>query len=272
MRYFLSIVFFLFFLGWAEVQAQLGFFADKTVSCGGTNITFTIISSFPVNKVHWDFGNDRTSNLQNPTVSYPDPGIYTVKLTANDTATVTKTDFIKIITKPDAKFNFRDSIVPDSFIFVFTSAKQPVDSLIYTYNWEFSDTTSASTANLIHSFPREGTYSVSLKVTDNFGCVDSMLRKVVVSSAIQVPNVFTPNNDTRNDVLEIQTNGKNTYLFKIYTRTGVLIYQQQGLAISWEGQTSSGVFLDPGIFYYTLECTDPGNSIKPQAGFIYLFK
>ena len=276
MRYFITATFIFFLTGWFNIEAQVDFFAGKTVSCGPTDISFNLVAGgMTINKVRWDFGNGRTSTLQNPTVSYPDPGIYTVKVTVNDTLVITKTNLIKIVTPPIASFNFRDSMAVDSFIFIFTSAKQPIDSLVYTYHWQLSDTSSATTANLIHTFPREGTYLVNLKVSDNMGCTDSLTQSVVASRALVVPNVITPNNDGINDVLIIQTDGKHHYVFRVYSTTGILVFEANGSAILWkvwEGQTSSGVFLNSGVFYYTLECTDPGVVIKRQSGFIYLFK
>ncbi len=105
MRYFITATFIFFLTGWFNIEAQVDFFAGKTVSCGPTDISFNLVAGgMTINKVRWDFGNGRTSTLQNPTVSYPDPGIYTVKVTVNDTLVITKTNLIKIVTPPHCQF------------------------------------------------------------------------------------------------------------------------------------------------------------------------
>lgn len=272
MRYFLSATLILFVSAWVNLQAQVIVVASQYESCGPAKINFSFVPSFTVTKVKWDFGIYGTSTVNSPAINYPTPGIYSVKLTLNDTFTIVKPDFIKIYTKPNASFTQRDSLVVDSFIYIFNAAKQPVDTFIYTYAWNLSDSATDSTPDFVHNFAREGTYSVTLKVTDNHGCVDSTTATIFASSQISVPNVFTPNGDSKNDQLRIQTNGKNAYRLRIYTRSGSMIFETTGAIISWEGQNASGVFMNSGVYYYTLECIDPGNSFRPQAGFIYLLK
>jgi len=108
-----------------------------------------------------------------------------------------------------------------------------------------------------------------LKVTDDFGCVDSFQHIITASSRIVVPNVFTPNGDNINDVLEVQTNGRSKYIFKVFSYSGMLVFELESVNISWSGENLSGAILSPGIFYYTIESLDTGNPFR-QSGFIYL--
>lgn len=94
---------------------------------------------------------------------------------------------------------------------------------------------------------------------------------VNVSKRIVVPNVFTPNGDGSNEFFILPTNGISSYEFRIYSRYGVLLYKSVSKSPGWDGTNSSGVFMQEGVYYYTLESLDPDRPLS-QSGFIHLFK
>ncbi|WP_141241777.1 PKD domain-containing protein, partial [Methanosarcina spelaei] len=70
-------------------------------------VTFTDKSTGTPTKWQWNFGDGSKSFVQNPTHKYSKSGVYTVSLTvknAKGSNTVTKTDYITVITKPIANF------------------------------------------------------------------------------------------------------------------------------------------------------------------------
>jgi PKD repeat protein/photosystem II stability/assembly factor-like uncharacterized protein len=74
------------------------FTADKVQSCDGV-IQFTDISTNSPTSWAWDFGDTKTSTLQNPLHTYASSGTYTVKLTATNSIgpnQVTKTSYVKV--------------------------------------------------------------------------------------------------------------------------------------------------------------------------------
>ncbi|MCL2510980.1 MAG: PKD domain-containing protein [Bacteroidales bacterium] len=78
------------------------FTADVETTCTGL-VAFTDLSSNEPNEWLWEFGDGKTSDLQNPTHQYLENGSYTVRLTAtNDSgsASVEKEDFI-IVEMPE---------------------------------------------------------------------------------------------------------------------------------------------------------------------------
>ena len=170
---------------------------------------------------------------------------------------------------PDARFHIVDSLKSGPYIFNLFGTQQPVDTFTYNYSWSFSDTSTSTGPIVVHKFDSTGIYMAKLKVTDDFGCVDSFQHIITASSRIVVPNVFTPNGDNINDVLEVQTNGRSKYIFKVFSYSGMLVFELESVNISWSGENLSGAILSPGIFYYTIESLDTGNPFR-QSGFIYL--
>ncbi|MFI5185580.1 MAG: PKD domain-containing protein, partial [Chitinophagales bacterium] len=65
------------------VQAQVpvaNFTASATSGCSPLKVTFSDQSTGNPTSWDWDFGNGQLSTVQNPTVSYAQPGTYTVTL------------------------------------------------------------------------------------------------------------------------------------------------------------------------------------------------
>jgi gliding motility-associated-like protein len=276
MRYYFSIILTFLTIAISSLSAQVNFSADKVEGCGLVTAKFTATSAGAIHKTLWDFGNGITSLELSPIHTFALIGQYTVKLTINDSAVaISKNNYIKVRHLPDARFVITDSVTSGPFIYNLYATQQPVDTFIHTYswtyNWLFSDNSSASSPVVVHQFDTAGVYKASLKITDDIGCVDSFQHVIRVSNKIIVPNVFTPNDDNLNDVLEIQTNGKSHYLFRVFSHSGILVFKLESVFIRWGGENLSGLRLNQGVYYYTLESLDPVNP-STQSGFIYLLR
>ena len=150
------------------------FSADKTAGCGNLpGVQFTDLSSGNITSWSWQFGNNNTSSLQNPTASYTGVGTYTVTLTVSDgtqTASVTKTNYIEVFNPPVADFNLSPSggCTPLKVDFNSTSSSS---SPIVNYIWDFGDGSQAGMGNSpSHTYLTGGTFSPSLEVIDQNGC------------------------------------------------------------------------------------------------------
>lgn len=104
------------------------------------------------------------------------------------------------------------------------------------------------------------------------GCVDSVCLPIAFLPSAEIPNVFTPNEDGVNDLLEIQTTNADEVAFYVYNRWGKLVYSNSSSVVSWDG-TSNGQPVAEGVYYYTAEVTN-AYSLKPEvySGSIHLFR
>ena len=70
----------------------------------------------------------------------------------------------------------------------------------------------------------------------------------------EFPNVFTPNNDNSNDVLELDDYFKTCqeYTMNIFDRWENLIYTQVSGGVPFDGKTTSGINHQDGVYYYKL--------------------
>ena len=156
---------------------------DMTNQCNGGPIHFSAIAS-GVTSYLWDFGDGQTSTDQNPTHTYQDTGRFTVTLTVSDGSCfemVAETDFI-YVTPPIARFSLNPPIgcsIPHTVFFTDQSI------LPDTWFWDFGDNNQSTAQNPIHSYTSEGTFVVTLTVTDTvLGCQSTYSDTVKVSGSI----------------------------------------------------------------------------------------
>lgn len=126
----------------------------------------------------WNFGDGSTSTDENATHTYTDNGIYTVSLTATNadgcSSTQTSTDLINIA-------ETRADFLPDVFGFC-----QPLEvnftdtsvsgTNINSYEWNFGDGGTSSLQNPTYTYQDTGIFDVSLVITNELGCTDTLTR------------------------------------------------------------------------------------------------
>jgi len=73
---------------------------------------------------------------------------------------------------------------------------------------------------------------------------------LTVENIFRVPNAFTPNGDNKNDYIKmLTTNVDHINYFKIFNRSGKLVYETQNLNDKWDGRVN-GVLQDPDAYYW----------------------
>jgi len=150
------------------------FSANKTSVLTGETITYSDLSSNNPTSWLWSFpgGTPSTSTLQNPVVTYSSPGIYSASLTASNTAgssSQTKTGYITVnVLPPVAGFSADATRILTGGNVNFRDLSTGNPTL---WSWSFEGgTPSASTLqNPIVSYSTDGTYNVSLTVSNPGG-------------------------------------------------------------------------------------------------------
>ena len=126
----------------------------------------------------WDFGDGNTGTDATPTHTYIADGTYNVSLTVTDdageTGTDTSTATIGVGNLPpvaDANGPYSGTVnMP--LTFDGTGSSDP-DGTIVAYDWDFGDGNTGTDATPTHTYIADGTYNVSLTVTDDAGAMDS---------------------------------------------------------------------------------------------------
>jgi len=142
--------------------------ADKTAGCSELKVQFTAPAAAGY---YWVFGDgaNSVSTLQNPVHSYVQPGTFTAQLFNEEGGTQIGQDISITVYRPiefDINADFRSGCAPLEVNFTSTldidPAIDPADILDIV--WTFGDGSSASGQNVSYTYPKNGTYTVSVKV------------------------------------------------------------------------------------------------------------
>ncbi|MDH4474563.1 MAG: PKD domain-containing protein [Fluviicola sp.] len=168
----------------------------STVACENSPVNFTDQSTISAGNITgwaWDFGDGSNSAVQNPNHAYTAAGNYTVTLlvTSNLGCTNSVTQQVTVAPIPVAAFTAPNACsgVPVNF----TDLSTVATGTITDWDWTFGDGGSAAIRNPIHTFNTGGNYSVTLTVTSNIGCTNSITQPVIITTTPTASFDFTPN-------------------------------------------------------------------------------
>lgn len=205
--------------------------ADTTI-CQGESITLDV--SCPNCNYYWTT-NETTSSINANTTGYYGVTVNNGFCTSSDTMKLNVTPLPKVDLGPDTAICIGDMV----FLDVYKSGA--------SYLWQDLSTKSSYTITAI------GNYWV--EVTRN-GCTgyDAIFVDAAKDCAcnLALPNAFTPNADTKNDVLRLlNLKGVELEYFKIYNRWGENVFTTFDPSIGWDGQYL-GTNCEVGTYYFVV--------------------
>ena len=136
-----------------------------------------------------------------------------------------------------------------------------IDYLWEAYEVTDQDNILTSEGNII-TFERPGQYVTWMtasydQCTFRFDVTDNYVR--VDSSLLEVPNVFTPNEDGLNDYFQVKSVSLRSFTGKVFNRWGRLIYEWDDWKTQeagWNGRNQNdGSEAPAGTYYYVIEAT-----------------
>ncbi|HBC77478.1 MAG TPA: hypothetical protein DCZ51_02545 [Bacteroidales bacterium] len=154
-----------------------------------------------------------------------------------------------------------------------------------TYLWEFGDDSISVLSNpKPHTYYIPKDYSVKLTVESDLHCIDSVrFEKIAVDeSKLEIPNVFTPNEDGINDMFMVNKASLRYISIVIFSRNGTKVYDffGEGEVLKewdgWDGNVgNSSAKASPGVYFYIIKALgwdDVKYDSKEYRGFVYLYR
>jgi gliding motility-associated-like protein len=205
-----------------------------------------------IKKWQWNFGDGTTQVYPSSPFAhtYIAAGFYTVGLKVTDAAgcsdSINKSNQV-YIADPKAVFSSNDTMScqnkPVSFIN--NSSGQSLN-----YTWSFGDASSSTDLQPVHDFATVGTYDASLKITDKYGCTDSVYKPAYIH--IEDPRALFSVSDSASTCPPLVVGFTNQSKY----------YKQ----FSWDFGDGTGALVDnpvhyynyPGTYYARLVVTSPG--------------
>lgn len=154
-------------------------------------------------------------------------------------------------------------------------------------SYELIEITSEKSFLHEHLGSYKGCYKI--RAIDNTGNVSDFSDVLTFDNCpyYELPNVFTPNQDGKNDVFSAYEfpNEKcprfiKSVIFKVYNRWGNEIYvsrsKDENILINWDGRLNDGAVVSTGVYYYvaelTLDTLDPKKQNETIKGWIQVFR
>ncbi len=156
-------------------------FFDSSTIADGSQSLFTYL---------WNFGDASSGGLnnsiiKNPTHNYNNPGPFTVNLqvTSKDGCTSGTTKILSTVyAQPKAGFTVKAEYCLNDTTY-FTDQSNGQGSTITNWFWNFGDGQSSTLQNPSHNYTSAGSYTVSLYIKTDKGCIsDTSIKQVIINS------------------------------------------------------------------------------------------
>ncbi|MCU0460731.1 MAG: gliding motility-associated C-terminal domain-containing protein [Bacteroidales bacterium] len=153
------------------------------------------------------------------------------------------------------------------------------------YTWDFGDGTDTTLKDPPpHIYYKPGEYWVTLDIVSELFCTDAAdsIKITVEPSELDIPNVFTPDDDGYNDRFRIESKSLRYVSMEVFSQSGLKIYGFSGEGErlkSWDGWdgkiNNSSTKARPGIYFYIIRAfgwDDVKYDSKEYRGFVYLYR
>jgi gliding motility-associated-like protein len=250
----------------ANAGTDQSFICDfSPMNLNGTNSTGNSIS------YDWEINVGNISNgSQTATPTITTPGIYILTVTDINGCVDSDTVNISFVSGPNALFNPLPSS-GDSPLEV--NMQNNSSGVGLSYLWLTCEGETSVSVEPMFVFDSIGNCFVQLIVIDNNGCVDTTFQyiSVFIPHFIYVPNIFTPNGDTSNDLFQISGQGIEIFHLEIYNRWGQLLFVSSSINDSWDGNFNNKPEPE-GTYYYILKVEYTNGDSEKLNGSLTLFR
>jgi len=144
------------------------------------------------------------------------------------------------------------------------------------YTWSFGDGngTASNDTTVNHLYNSQGNFPVILTAINGF-CSDTAVRyiKVDLISVFEVPNVFTPNGDGKNDVFTFNAINMGEITLTIFDRWGLKMFEATETGnVRWDGKNKGGSTVTDGTYFYIIKATGLDDAKYDLKGSVNVFQ
>ena len=236
----------------------------NTIACPGETLTLTATGG---QNYLWSNG-ETTSSI---TVLSDSIGTYTVTV-SNEFCGQTSSDsaIVEVYDAPDALIQtLSNGFLEVDHLFDEVSG----DSSIVYWTWDFGDGQFGEGQSTDHTYSTEEFFTIVVTTENENGCLGFDTVEVEITQVIDIPNVFTPNDDGVNDLFFIDNFGVEAYELTVYNRWGIVMHHDDSGEIAWDGRTPAGLKAKSGTYYYELKVKNNfSEGSFTQTGYITLIR
>ena len=248
-----------------------------SVGCAPHCVTFTDITMGDGDRV-WDLGDGTQSEGATVTHCYELPGSYAVRLTIQSGSecdgSLEVPDLVRALPAPPAMIIVSPTVTTlEDPTFQFNG---PAGSDL-ELTWSFGDPTDSTGTGspVAFTYPDAGCYTVGLNVLTTEGCFNASTIEVCVEDefAAYIPNAFTPNGDSYNDLFGVVTTvgTPRAFEFAVHDRWGQVLFTTNDRSQGWDGRVN-GSEVSPGVYVWRLRMIDTKGLTQERMGHVTLVR
>jgi PKD repeat protein len=145
-----------------------------------------------------------------------------------------------------------------------------------SYSWDFGDGSSSDNMAGAHSYGEEGTFEVTLTVTDEAGNTQKSTQEIdiVKPVVIRPANIFTPNGDSRNDLFDPLHNSSGIdrgLELVVFDQSNGIVFSSESQFI-WNGRTPSGDDCPNATYRFYIKALDNRGNPVEKSGLVRLMR
>ncbi len=264
----------------ATSQVSIGELPEGVFSGSGTkdcvpfNLVLTGSSGSSLVTLSWVM-DKQIYNTQKFFYYFTSPGDYTISGTFLDTVSKCKNSeafVVNALPKPQADFNFIPSRpIENSETVIFMNNSSGVKQVKWNWHINNNEGYTSNLQNTSFYFKEAGAYPVALVVTNAYGCVDTVVKSVLVEEdfLIYVPDAFSPNGDELNDIFLPIMRGVKSYQLTIFDRWGEILFNTKDPIVAWDGNYK-GKLCAFDVYNWLIEVNGSQGQIKKLKGHVTL--
>ena len=206
---------------------------------------------------------------------FTSPGHYTLSGQLTDTihyCSNTLSLVVEAYPVPKADFEFepKDPVEDQEVFFTNTSKGEEQSS----WSWFFKAgpvVDSSGRQHPVYMYRESGTYPIALVVRNSWGCSDSVVKLIVVEPdlTLYIPNVFSPNEDGRNDIFLPVLRGIKLYNLSIFNRWGTKLFETSDIHQGWAG-LFNGLPCPADTYVWKMSFSAINGQMKTLTGYVLL--
>lgn len=262
----------------------LEFEYDPSSGCLPLTVNFTNRSQYADPATYaWEFGAGQgTSTAVDPSYTYFEPGVYTVTLSAKNSAgensQITKQLIITVYDKPSAQFNVKPNQIQ------FPGGKLYTDNRSFgatSFLWNFGDGTASTEFEPVHEYVKEGVFDIELIAYNPEGCTDTTKLaagvQTIRSGQMLIPNAFSPNtadagsSNGKNDTFKPVLRGVTEFQMMVFNRWGQLLFETSDPEVGWDGYYQ-GRLCQQDVYVYKIIAKYSNGEKISKVGDIHLIR
>ncbi len=242
---------------------DVDFTINPNPTCKDALTTFNGTSTAPIAFWDWDFGDGGTANIQDATHVFTTAGTFNITLTVTDIFGCTNiySQPLTVNPLPVPDFQHTGPACRSDSVYFLNFSTSP-NGYIATWEWDLGDGNIITVnfpgdPNISHQYTNNGTFQVTLTVTDSDSCVESTYRQVIiVPEPIADFNNTGPCNGEPVDFTDLSSQNGGADIVSWYWEFGD---PASGIYNSSTLQNPSHIFTSAGMFDVILVINNTDN-------------